>query len=196
MVVGYANAVDTEVNRAACEARDIPILRRCTGGGTVLQGPGCFNYSLALRIGEDRPLQTITSANRFIMERNRLALESALGRAVAIAGHTDLTVAGVKFSGNAQRRKRHALLFHGSLLLNFNLPLISSVLPMPSRQPAYRENRSHEAFLTNLNVATEAMASALRHAWKARERLEIVPQETIALLARTKYATDEWNFKF
>src|SRR5688572_6131078 len=50
VVVGYGNKVDSEVEVAACRADGIPILRRCTGGGTVLQGPGCLNYSLVLRI--------------------------------------------------------------------------------------------------------------------------------------------------
>jgi len=36
---GYSNRVEREVNVAACRERAIPILRRCTGGGTVLQGP-------------------------------------------------------------------------------------------------------------------------------------------------------------
>ena len=46
VVVGYSNRVGTEVNEPACRARGIPILRRCSGGGTVLQGPGCLNYAL------------------------------------------------------------------------------------------------------------------------------------------------------
>src|ERR1041385_179712 len=43
VVLGYANALHREVNVAACEAAQIPIMRRCSGGGTVLQGPGCLN---------------------------------------------------------------------------------------------------------------------------------------------------------
>src|SRR5215831_6230774 len=43
VVVGYGNSIATEVNLAACEAERIPVLRRCSGGGTVLQGPGCLN---------------------------------------------------------------------------------------------------------------------------------------------------------
>jgi len=83
IVVGYANEVPKEVNVAACEAGHIPIFRRCSGGGTVLQGPGCLNYSLVLKIEEDGPLRSITSANRFVMETNRAALESKINPAMA-----------------------------------------------------------------------------------------------------------------
>src|SRR5689334_9674348 len=55
VVVGYANKVAVEVNVAACEVGGIPILRRCSGGGTVVQGPGCLNYALVLRISGDGP---------------------------------------------------------------------------------------------------------------------------------------------
>src|SRR5271156_784636 len=38
VAVGYANKIATEVNVENCRAKKIPILRRCSGGGTVLQG--------------------------------------------------------------------------------------------------------------------------------------------------------------
>ena len=75
VVVGYANKVAAEVNVAACEARGIPVFRRCSGGGTVVQGPGCLNYTLVLRITADGPLHNISVANQFIMEQNRAAIE-------------------------------------------------------------------------------------------------------------------------
>ena len=75
-VVGYANKVAAEVNVAACKAKGIPIFRRCSGGGTVLQGAGCLNYALILQIAENSPLANISSANQFIMEQNRAAIES------------------------------------------------------------------------------------------------------------------------
>ena len=159
VVVGYANKVATEVNVAACEARGVPVLRRCSGGGTVLQGPGCLNYTLILRITKDRPTHSISAANHFIMERNRTAVEAAipnLQAPVQVQGHTDLTIGGLKFSGNSQRRRRRFLLFHGTFLIEFNLALISLLLPPPSKQPDYRRDRSHEEFLTNITVPAAA----------------------------------------
>jgi lipoate-protein ligase A len=196
VVVGYANKVATEVNVAACETRGIPILRRCSGGGTVAQGPGCLNYTLVLRITADGPLHNIGIANQFIMRQNRAALESVVNRPVAVRGHTDLAIGERKFSGNSQRRRKRFLLFHGTFLLHFDLALVSELLPMPSKQPDYREHRAHTEFLTNLNLPAEKVKAALRQTWRVKEPLENPPLEKITALARDKYATREWNFKF
>jgi lipoate-protein ligase A len=224
VVVGYANHVQKEVNVAACEGENVPIFRRCSGGGTVLQGPGCLNYSLIMRIEENGPLHSITLANRFIMERNRVAMERLLPRSsrreeapikkskslvtsaatIKIRGCTDLALdprpstfgPALKFSGNAQRRKKHFLLFHGTFLLQFDIPLIDRFLRMPSKEPDYRGGRSHGIFLTNLDLPAEAVKKALREAWDAYVPLETIPHDEIALLARDKYVTKGWNFKF
>jgi len=216
VVVGYGNHVETEVNVAACEAGGIPILRRCSGGGTVLQGPGCLNFSLVLKIEENGPLASITAANRFIMERNREAAERECRRQrsevggqksevrIEVRGHTDLALVPrhspldtfLKFSGNAQRRRKHFLLFHGTFLLGFDLALIDRFLRMPSKEPDYRQGRSHKDFLMNLELPAEAVKRSLSDAWGARESMKVVPHDAIALLARDKYVTTAWNFKF
>src|SRR5215471_5736480 len=78
IVLGYGNKLATEVNQPACEGRAIPILRRISGGGTVLQGPGVLNYALVLRAEAGSPLSGIHGANQFIMERNAAALNELL----------------------------------------------------------------------------------------------------------------------
>jgi lipoate-protein ligase A len=193
VVVGFSNAVATEVKSEACRQAGVAIFRRCSGGGTVLQGPGCLNYALALNL--QRPgLETIPAANHYIMEKHRAALAALLRRPVEIRGHTDLTLGGVKFSGNAQRRRRHALLFHGTFLLDFDLGLMESFLAIPSRQPEYRARRSHDVFLTNLRVAAAAVKRALAETWAADAPLAVAPdcQKLIA----EKYSRNEWNLKF
>ena len=113
-MVGYANQVRREVNLDECKRLQIPVLRRCSGGGTVVQGPGCLNYTLVL--DSETPFETISTTNFNVMERNRKALENVLKRTVQVRGYTDLTVDNLKFSGNAQRRKRSAFIFHGKLI--------------------------------------------------------------------------------
>jgi lipoate-protein ligase A len=199
VVVGYANKVATEVNVAACEKASAPVFRRCSGGGTIVQMPGGLNYSLILRIEENGPTRNISSANQFIMERNRAAIESAIRNpqsAISVRGHTDLCVGNLKFAGNSQRRRKHFLLFHGTLLLNCDLSRIGELLLMPSLQPDYRAQRAHKEFVTNLNLPAAKVKVALIEAWNANEPSPAPPFAEIKKLAREKYSTREWNFKF
>jgi lipoate---protein ligase len=196
VVVGYANRVETEVNVDFCRQNGIPILRRCTGGGTVLQGPGCLNYSLLVHFAATGPLSTITSANAHILDRHCEALSDLLHAQVDREGQTDLAIGGVKFSGNAQRRRKNSLLFHGSFLLNFDLELIAKTLPFPSRQPDYRRQRSHTEFLRNLNQPASHLKAALEEAWSAREVFHHIPSRRTLQLVQEKYGKAEWNCKF
>jgi lipoate---protein ligase len=196
VVVGYANKIMAETNVANCEGKKVPIFRRCSGGGTVLQGPGCLNYALILRMEKNHRLASISATNKYIMERNGEAIQSAAGHAPSIRGHTDLAFGHRKFSGNSQRRHKNCLLFHGTFLLNFDLPLVGEFLKFPSRQPDYRANRSHGDFLMNLNLPAAAIKVALKKEWGADSPLENPPLERISKLSREKYATREWNFNF
>jgi len=196
VVVGYSNRVEKEVDVPFCRSQGVPILRRCTGGGTVLQGPGCLNYSLILRMEDSAALAGITRTNEYIMDRNRDALMSLLGPDLRVQGHTDLTRNGLKFSGNAQKRKLKALLFHGTFLLGLDSGMVEQALRMPSKEPVYRANRSHRDFIINLEVSAGQVEDALARAWRAHELLTEVPSESILRLVREKYSCSEWNWKF
>jgi lipoate-protein ligase A len=114
----------------------------------------------------------------------------------SVLGHTDLAIAGRKFSGNAQRRKRGAVLFHGTFLLDFDLALVDRLLPMPSKEPDYRRSRSHAEFLMNLNVSATEVKSALAQTWGAAMPLDELPTTGTSKLAIEKYSSDGWNLKF
>lgn len=194
VVVGYANKVAEEVHQVFCESNGIPIFRRCTGGGAVLQGPGVLNFSLVLRA--EAELHNIPAANRFILRRHQSALAEMLSAPVEIKGHTDLAIGGLKFSGNSQRRKKRYLLFHGSILIDLNIEMVEKTLLFPSREPEYRLGRSHSDFLLNLKLPSELVKSALRKRWDAAQPLREIPAAHIASLGREKYSRPEWNHKF
>jgi len=193
VVLGLASRRDREVDAAACAARGIPILRRCSGGGTVVQGPGCLSYTLILRIADNRPLERIDSTNAFIMERHGRVLAEATGLPIRHQGATDLAVGQRKFSGNAQRRRRRFLLFHGTFLLDFPIPLMEEILPYPPKTPRYRGKRSHRAFLTNLHQPPARIKDLLARCWDAAPADPDLPADAIASLVESKYSVPGWN---
>ncbi len=198
VVVGYGQQVEREVDTEACRRREIPVLRRCSGGGTVVQGPGCLSYGLALRIDPAGPTATITGTNHWVMERQRRTMATLLGEGVHVRGHTDLALSTAsgerKFSGNAQRRKRDALLFHGTILLRFDLPLIADILRTPSLEPDYRGKRSHLDFVTETGLAKSAVIAALCSEWGATGP-HPSPPDAAAEAAAARYRQPEWNLR-
>lgn len=195
VVVGYANRVATEVNVRACERDGIPILRRCTGGGTVLQGPGCLNYSLVLQMKSAQELETIHGTNQFVLSRNAEALSKVVEQTIRQQGQTDLTLGEAKICGNAQRRKRGALLFHGSILLDLDANRIDRYLLHPSKEPEYRAKRGHTDFVGNLRLPAAAVKAALQNAWGASRAFNEIPYAQVSELVRDKYGSSGWNLR-
>jgi len=144
IVMGQATDCKFDVKQDACEQAGIPILRRTTGGRSVLLNKGCLNYTLILR-HEERGLR---ECYRSILS----AVLDAAGVAGARCESTDLILRNRKFSGCAQRRRRHTLLHHGTILYDFDIAAAGRFLAMPRRQPAYRNGRSHADFLTNAAI--------------------------------------------
>jgi lipoate-protein ligase A len=196
VVIGFANRIAREVSLEVCRGQDIPVLRRCSGGGAVVQAPGCLNYSLVLPADEAGPWGTIRSTNKHVMERHRQVFCTLLHREVQHRGDTDLALDERKFSGNAQRRRKRSLLFHGTFLLDLDFVLVEELLPAPSKAPVYRGNRSHTRFLTNLQIPAERVKHALREAWQACKPVLEIPQQRIDQLVKEKYSRAEWNFRF
>jgi lipoate-protein ligase A len=136
VVLGTAQEVAKEADEAACAADGVPVLRRCTAGGCVLQGPGSLNYALVL-LPELRPeVRTLKGSYCYILH----ALSDAFGRLgldVRHEGTCDLAMAGRKVSGNAQKRRRRAFLHHGTLLYRADPVAMGRYLREPEDRPEY-----------------------------------------------------------
>ncbi len=192
VIVGAGGSVAIDVNVPACEADDVPILRRASGGGTVLIGPGCLGFSLVLAYDRAPGLNEIPASNRYVLGRVLRALRSIVPEAT-VEGTSDLAVHGVKFSGNAQQRKRNHFLHHGTLLYDFDLNLIAKYLNAPERQPEYRASRPHEAFIHNLPSHAEMLKQQLAAEWNAAVASDMLPLEAMQQLIEQKYHRDEWH---
>jgi lipoate---protein ligase len=193
VVLGHSNRIAADVNVQACRAEGIPILRRISGGGTVVQGPGCLNYSLVLKNASRR---NIADIYRFVLDRHRKIFQGICHKPIHYRGISDLTIEDLKFSGNAQYRKAEAVLVHGTFLLQFDLSVIDRSLPVPAKQPEYRRKRDHDAFLVNLGLNSRSVIRALRRAWQAVEDYTAIPTIRIEELAQERYGDPKWTDKF
>ncbi len=155
VVLGSSSKYQQEANVAACRARArVPILRRASGGAAIVTGPGCLMYGVVLSYKRRPALRDLDAAHRFMMQTLSRAL-SIDGLAIEVHGICDLVHQGRKFSGNSLRCKREHLLYHGTLLYDYDLPQIARYLGTPARMPEYRAGRAHESFVTNVPLARE-----------------------------------------
>lgn len=147
VVLSSSNSAGRETFEEACRREDIPVLQRRGGGGTVLLGPGCVVLTFAF-FAKD-----IFSNQRYFELINGLwaaALAAQGISGVVMRGHSDLAVGDKKIAGTSLFRRKHLVVYQGSLLVDPDFEQISRVLQHPSREPDYRQGRSHDEFLTSL----------------------------------------------
>ena len=190
VVLGSGGKRIEDVDVEACRACGVPVLRRSSGGGTVLLGTGCLCYSLVLACGRHEALGEVRSSYEWILGR---VIEGLGVPGVEQAGISDLVLAGRKFSGNAQQRKRLHLLHHGTILYDMDLAGVSRYLRQPARQPDYRDRREHGDFMRNLDMSRDELIARLRAAWSAQPERHAWPGEMVRRLVAEKYGLPEWN---
>jgi lipoate-protein ligase A len=208
VVLGTGQEAAKEVDLDAARAEQVPVLRRHSGGGAVLIGPGVIAYSGFYRIAELPGAATISGAMRAALTPVRAALKT-LGVDAREVGLSDLAVPSAdgslrKLAGNAQARKRVSVLVHGTLLADPDWGLLERLLRFPSRPPEYRAGRGHRPFLTSLrelgapcglSAVVQALAGVLGPGWPpAAEPLESEALKVRELLA-AKYSRAEWNLR-
>jgi lipoate---protein ligase len=193
VVLGRASKFADEIDIDFCRSQDIPWLRRCSGGASVVGGPGCLMYSVVLPISNHPELAKIDVAHDFVMGRILAAVRNQIPRA-CLQGICDLTVDNRKCSGNALRITRDAVLYHGTILYRFDLSLLANCLRQAPRQPAYRENRNHRQFVANIDVDIDRLKSDIADQFAATEDVSAEAfAGAIRQLRDDRYDQEQWH---
>ena len=100
VVVGRNQTIEAEVDMEYCQAHNIAVVRRKSGGGAVYHDEGNLNYAIICNGGE-RPLDR---------------------------DYTAPVVGGAKVSGSACMVHRGRVLFHGTLLFDADLTALEAAL--------------------------------------------------------------------
>jgi lipoate-protein ligase A len=198
VVLGASRSIRDDVLVEACHADGVPILRRSSGGGTVVVGPGVLNVAFILRETRAPGLWAVDAAHRYVLERLAESIWRA-GQPVTIEGLGDLVIGGRKCGGSAQRRLKHWFMVHCSILYGLPVERIARYLAIPDRQPAYRRRRSHEDFLSNLPLPRRILVEAICATWSPGSALSQPPARALALipdLVSEKFGNRSWIERF
>ncbi|MCE9604544.1 MAG: lipoate--protein ligase family protein [Planctomycetia bacterium] len=196
VVIGRSSSLSSEVDVQECARQGVPILRRTSGGAAVVMGTGCLMYSVVLSYVSRPELRAIDVAHRFVLEGVLRAVRRHVPQAER-RGTSDLALAERKFSGNSLRCRRNHMLYHGTLLYDFPLATLATLLAYAPRQPEYRAARNHLEFVGNLPIGREMLIAGLVEEFGAAN--EYAPHLCVELLAEArtlaaqKYSDPEWN---
>ncbi len=195
VVLGRSSKVDQEVDRGFCRDNGIPILRRCSGGASVVGGPGCLMYSVVMSFQKWPHLQKIDAAHDHVMAQVLHAARDQVPE-TELQGICDLTWQNRKCSGNSLRVTRRHVLYHGTILHDADLQLLARCLTGAPRQPDYRGGRPHGDFVTNVPIDPDAFTEQLISRFgvsgiaQASDWIHRIDQ-----LRRDRYDLDAWHFR-
>ena len=115
VVVGSFQSICREVRAAELYHLGIPVLRRMSGGGTVYHDLGNVNYTIIKDAPPGGEVCYGDFLDSVVAALNRLQIPARRGRTC------DITLAGRKISGSAQRFSSGRVLHHGTLLFQADL---------------------------------------------------------------------------
>ncbi len=200
VTIGRLQKAKEAVNLEECRKKGIPVIRRISGGGSVIHDRE-ITYCIVgdeKLLGED-PEKTFSSVLSFLVEFLRL-----LGIEGAKEGINDISVGGKKISGNAQARRKERVLQHGTILLDVNKDIMDSLIMPPKEKlkdkgifrPSERVTSVKE-ILGRVPSRTQIFSALLMAFEKVFGEFEIgsLKDEEIELakkLAREKYGREEW----
>jgi len=182
-----------DVDLEACRREGVDVVRRPTGGRTILHLDD-FTYSLVLPRGFPFPARVVEAylfiCRGIVAAMNRLGLEVSLiekggvdyrragSACFASSTQADLRLGGRKICGSAQVRRAGALLQHGSVLMADHSELLFRLLRFPSareREEALREYRRSCTTLeeTGRALSWEEMASAFASGFEEAFRIRL-----------------------
>lgn len=154
-LVGYHQAVELEIEEDYCRSHGIEINRRISGGGAIYMDGGVLGWEIfALKGTPGIPAK--------LEEMYRLFCESAvaglarLGVRARYRPLNDIEVDGRKISGTGGTEIGDAILFHGTVLIDFDVDAMIRCLKLPIKK---LEDKQVQSFKERVISLREVLGS-------------------------------------
>jgi lipoate-protein ligase A len=147
IVLGASNNPKDTLNIENVTNDNITVLKRPSGGQAVILTPN--NIIIAAVFFDQNiihPKDVFQHINKLIIS----AIEKSGIHNLSMMGISDIAISGKKILGSAIYRSKDALLYHAVLNLGEPATTFERYLKHPSKEPDYRQGRSHSDFVTSL----------------------------------------------
>lgn len=195
VVIGRAQLAKAETDVEFCRQSGIPVVRRCSAGGAVYNGPGNINWTFSVPNGalgvRERMDANVVFARFAPMVVDALARCGVRAKFVPPNSVSDERG---KVSGMAAYLSTGNVLCHGTLLFDADLEEVARLTTPRQVEVGKRYPRSNVARVSNAGVDPEEFAARLAGSMGGFDRGEPTDAERAALAGLIgKYRSAEWN---
>jgi len=149
VIMGKGSDPDDELLAENILRDNVPVVKRSTGGCSVIVAPNMFVTSLVLKNNFDKKNNEYFDLFNSVLVNTfqKLGVEN-----IALDGISDITLNGLKVVGSAIYRNKDLVFYHAVINIAGDINLLEEYLKVPSRQPKYRQGRAHKDFVTSFKV--------------------------------------------
>ena len=199
VVVGSFQSICREVRAAELYHLGIPVLRRMSGGGTVYHDLGNVNYTIIKDAPPGGEVCYGDFLDSVVAALNRLQIPARRGRTC------DITLAGRKISGSAQRFSSGRVLHHGTLLFQADLERVDRLTAGGQREDI-QSRGTPSAICSVTNIADHLTAPMAIETFEQRLLEAVLPpgsrmlaltaqqQAEVCRLRDEKYKSWAWTW--
>ncbi|MGM0667120.1 MAG: lipoate--protein ligase [Bacteroidota bacterium] len=189
-----------EVNARCLEEKNIPLIRRISGGGTVYHDEGNINYTLIRNTEDGKQVNFSEYTLPVISFLKKEGVDAYRGN------KNEIRTGDYKVSGNAEHVFKNRVLHHGTLLFSADLELMSRCLQQPDAEILSRAVKSNRSRVANLEGYMKGINSTGHLGRKLIEHIKTVfpgseyyelsegDVKNINDIKENKFMSWEWNY--
>ncbi len=202
IVIGKYQNTYSEIHAEYVKQHDIKIARRLSGGGAVYHDLGNLNYTIITDAADMSELNMRAFCEPVVRALTKIGVKAEVN------GRNDITINGLKFSGNSQYIKNDRVMHHGTIMFDSDLEVVGKALNVDEtkiKAKGIKSVRSRvtnvSAFLPDKKCTLEDFKAALIGEIFSENRPEqyILTEDDCAEIQHlrdSRYATWEWNYGF